>query len=226
MKKEVLKVGLDFSAPIPLHTDYSSKKFEGFEVDLMNRIAKELNLELRYIVLYWKGILRDLQNGKIDVICSAATITSERQKEFNFSKPYLHFHLCIVSHKDSLISFSEFVNQKVGVRINTEAEKYIKNNVDNVFIQSFDTNNEIYESLQQKKLNALIDDSPIAGGLLRQYSKLTISDFLPNSSSQYAIIINKENMVLKNKIDKVIDKLQGNGFLENNAHKWFNEIEL
>ncbi len=37
--KTKLLVGLDFAAPIPLHTDYSSGKFEGFEVDLMKKIS-------------------------------------------------------------------------------------------------------------------------------------------------------------------------------------------
>jgi ABC-type amino acid transport substrate-binding protein len=78
--KEKLKVGLDFAAPIPLHTDISKGHFEGFEVDLMSKIANELKFELEHSISYWKDILENLKNRKVDVICSAATKTIEREQ--------------------------------------------------------------------------------------------------------------------------------------------------
>jgi ABC-type amino acid transport substrate-binding protein len=75
-------------------------------------------------------------------------------------------------------------------------------------------------------LDALVDDSPIAGGFTRQNPQLIVSHFLPNSSSQYAIALKKGNVDLKKSLNKVIDKLQENGFLKDNKRKWFDGIEL
>ncbi|RZK75592.1 MAG: amino acid ABC transporter substrate-binding protein, partial [Pedobacter sp.] len=41
-KKKVLKVGLDSAAPFPMHSDYNSENFEGFEVDLLKAITDHL----------------------------------------------------------------------------------------------------------------------------------------------------------------------------------------
>lgn len=111
MKTE-LKVGLDFAAPVPLHTDLSSERFEGFEVDLMNEIATELNVTLVHKVAYWKDIIAGLMKQKIDVICSAATVTEERKKDVAFSRPYLNFHLALVCNKDTIISLNDLQDKK------------------------------------------------------------------------------------------------------------------
>ena len=77
---------MDFAAPIPLHTDFSSGTFEGFEVDLMKLISDRLGLKLTYEVSLWKDILQNLQEGTIDVICSAVTVTPERKHFLDFSR--------------------------------------------------------------------------------------------------------------------------------------------
>lgn len=224
--KNILKVGLDFAAPVPLHTDLSSEKFEGFEVDLMNEIAKELKLTLKYSVSYWKNIINDITHGKIEVICSAATITAERKKTLAFSKPYLNFHLCLVCHKNFIFPLKELANKKVGVRVRTEAEDYLKANYPKNNLTFFETNEEQYKSLAKNEIDAVIDDSPIAFGFTTQNSEIMIAELIAGTPSQYAIIINKENVDLKNKIDNVIDKLEENGFLNENRIKWFNETYL
>lgn len=141
MKENTLRVGLDYAAPIPLHTDISSDKFEGFEVDLVNQIAKELGLKLQHSVALWKEIINDLINGEIDAICSAATVTDERKKTVTFSTPYLNFHLCVVCHTDEILKSKELADKIVGVRASTEAEEYLKNNYPGKKLRIFDSYN-------------------------------------------------------------------------------------
>jgi len=78
--KQVLKIGLDSAAPFPMHTDYQSEVFEGFEVDLLRIIAKSLDLEIHYEVSLWKDILEQLYRGELDLICSAVSVTPSRMR--------------------------------------------------------------------------------------------------------------------------------------------------
>lgn len=223
---KTLKVGLDFAAPIPLHTDLSKGKFEGFEVDLMNGIAAGLNLQLQHSISYWKDILNDLQNKKIDVICSAATKTSEREKDFLFSNSYLDFHLCLVCHKDHILSIDNLENKRVGVRKSTEAEEYLKKKYPGKSFEYFDSNEEIYGQLGKKEIDALVDDSPIAFGFKESVPGITIAGLLPGTSSRYAVMLHKDNIGLKKNIDRVIGELEQNGFLEEARRKWFRGEKL
>ena len=221
-----LTVGIDFAAPIPLHTDFLSGRFEGFEVDLMKKISEELNLELTYTVSYWKDILSQLENGQIDAICSAATVTPQRQRFLDFTNSYLDFRLCLVGKTNSFFPLSALESKKIGVRIKTEAEDYLKRNYTSMGLTSADTNDELYNKLLTGELDALVDDSPIAGGFIKKHPQLSVYHFFPNSDSQYAIALRKGNPDLKNRLNEVIDKLQQNEFLKDIKTKWFEGMEL
>ena len=148
--KEELKVGLDFAAPIPLHTDFSSGIFEGFEVDLMKLISDRLGLRLVYEVSLWKDILQKLREGDIDVICSAVTVTDQRKLILDFSDPYLSFRLCVVTNKENNVNSTNQLRSKtIGVRNATEAEKYIKTHLEECTIIFSDSNEEIISTAKR-----------------------------------------------------------------------------
>eukprot|EP01132_Coremiostelium_polycephalum_P020104 gene20104-23898_t len=191
--KDTLKIGLDSVAPVPMHTDYHSAVFEGFEVDLMQEIASHLDL-------------------KIDMICSAVTMTPSRQRILEFSAPYLQFRLCaVVNQGTSLNNLNSFEHKTIGVRIATEAEKYIMGKFSGHQVIHEEKNEALYTLLLEKKLDVVIDDSPIAGGFLLKYKTLQIGMFLPDTHSHYAIAMKKGDVELKKKIDKVLKRLKENG---------------
>jgi ABC-type amino acid transport substrate-binding protein len=223
-----LKVGLDFAAPIPLHTDIASGNFEGFEVDLMREISAHLGLKLIHKVSLWKDILSKLQEGSLDVVCSAVTATQARKKFMDFSDPYLTFNLCAVMNKqgDKIETPVDLNRKKIGVRESTEAEEYIKAmfNKSNLFLS--DTNDELYDLLSERKIALIVDDSPIAGGFVKQKEDLKISFFLPDSESHYAIALKKGNATLRSRINEVLKNIRGNGSYQVMYRKWFGNCDL
>ncbi|MEJ5963501.1 substrate-binding periplasmic protein [Pedobacter immunditicola] len=225
--KEILKIGLDSVAPVPMHSDYNSAVFEGFEVDLMKEIASQLNLELHYEISLWKHILEKLYKGELDMICSAVTMTTSRQRILEFSMPYLQFRLCAVVNKGtSLYNLNSFDHKTIGIRIATEAEKYIMGKFPSHDIVHVNRNDELYNLLLKGEIDVLIDDSPIAGGFLHQHRGLQIGMFMPNTHSQYAIAMKKGDTLLKLRINEVLKHLKENGVYHQLYKKWFNYIEL
>jgi polar amino acid transport system substrate-binding protein len=63
---------------------------EGFDVDLMNAIAKEMGVgKAVFKTEIFDTLIPTLKaGGKFDVIASGMTIKAEREKEINFSDPY------------------------------------------------------------------------------------------------------------------------------------------
>lgn len=225
--KRILKIGLDSAAPFPLHSDYNSGVFEGFEVDLMSAVAEIMDLELHYEVSLWQNILEKLYKGELDMICSAVTMTSSRQMILEFSQPYLQFQLCAVANEgDSFSGLADFKNKKIGIRIATEAEKYVMAQFPGNLTHHAETNNELYQKLLARKIDVLIDDSPIAGGFLHKHSTLKKAMFMPGTESQYAIAMKKGDLALKKEINATLRLLEENGTYEQIHEKWFSSIKL
>src|SRR5262245_26247001 len=97
-RKSIVVVGLDASPPRPLHTGHPG---EGFEVDLLKAVAERLGFEIRYESCLWSELVQRLMDRKLNMICSAATITDERRQIVDFSEPYLEFKLALVVHRDN-----------------------------------------------------------------------------------------------------------------------------
>ncbi len=225
--KQVLKIGLDSAAPFPMHTDYHSEVFEGFEVDLLRIIAKSLDLEIHYEVSLWKDILEQLYKGELDLICSAVSVTPSRLRILEFSDPYLQFRLCaVINQKDHLDDLSKLKHKVIGVRDAAEAEKYMMSHYPAYRLQHFDTNKFMYEALLAGDIDLLIDDSPIAGGFLKKHKNLKIGIFLPDTDTQYAIAMKKGDLKLKAKINTVLHTIRKNGVYQQIFTKWFTQIQL
>lgn len=226
-QKKVLKVGLDSAAPFPMHSDYNSENFEGFEVDLLKAITDHLGLEIEYEVSLWSTILEQLFKGELDLICSAVTVTPSRRHILEFTNPYLHFRLCaVVNQEDNLKGINDFKNKTIGIRESTEAERYVHTNFPGNNMVHAETNKDLYRKLQTGKIDLLIDDSPIAGGFLQKNKKLKVGMYLPGTDSQYAIAMKKGDIQLKEQFNEVLSLLKENGVYQMIYKKWFNDIQF
>jgi len=226
-QKKVLKVGLDSAAPFPMHSDYNSENFEGFEVDLLKAITDHLGLEIEYEVSLWSTILEQLFKGELDLICSAVTVTPSRRHILEFTNPYLHFRLCaVVNQEDNLKGINDFKNKTIGIRESTEAERYVHTNFPGNNMVHAETNKDLYRKLQTGKIDLLIDDSPIAGGFLQKNKKLKVGMYLPGTDSQYAIAMKKGDIQLKEQFNEVLSLLKENGVYQTIYKKWFNDIQF
>src|SRR5271165_520237 len=85
----------------PWNLTDSSGKIVGFEVDLVNDLCKRINAECKIIAQDWDGMIPGLKAGKFDVIMDGMSITEDRMKEIDFSKPYAADPAAFMAPKDS-----------------------------------------------------------------------------------------------------------------------------
>src|SRR5271168_127835 len=72
----------------PYNLTDPSGKIVGFEPDLVMDLCARMKVECKIIAQDWDGMIPGLQAGKFDVIMDGMSITDERKKEIDFSKPY------------------------------------------------------------------------------------------------------------------------------------------
>lgn len=63
---------------------------EGFDVDLINAIAKAEKFNVTIIPQPWSGIFDALNSGERDILIAPLTITAERDKDVDFTQPYIY----------------------------------------------------------------------------------------------------------------------------------------
>jgi polar amino acid transport system substrate-binding protein len=60
----------------------------GFEIEVSNRLAKDLGVQLELLPTAWDAVIPSLIAGKFDVIIGGLTITPARQAQIDFTEPY------------------------------------------------------------------------------------------------------------------------------------------
>lgn len=60
----------------------------GMDIEVLNRVAYELNMKVEYTKLDFAGLLDALQDGKADLVGGCLSVTPERQQKVDFVHPY------------------------------------------------------------------------------------------------------------------------------------------
>ena len=69
----------------------------GFDIEILERIAKELGLDVEYNhIEEFRDIFKHVQDGKAEAAIAGITITEERERIIDFSHPYLNSGLSIL----------------------------------------------------------------------------------------------------------------------------------
>lgn len=222
-KAKVLKVGSDTAfAPFEFQ-DESSKKYVGFDIDLMEAIGKQMGYEVQIQSMGFDGLIPALEAGNIDALISAMTITPERAQKVNFSKPYYKSGLSMVVKLDNntLKSFKDLEGKRIAVQIGTTGAMEAKK-IKDAKIREFNTAPEAFMELKAGGVDAVVNDLPVNEYYIaKNGSKDAKVVGEPLTSEEYGIATSKKNAELSEKINKAIDELKKNGEYDKIYEKWF-----
>ncbi|MFA5519124.1 MAG: transporter substrate-binding domain-containing protein, partial [Spirochaetota bacterium] len=157
-----LAIATDATWP-PMEFVNKDKEIVGFNIDMMKAIAKEGGFEVEFRNTAWDGIFAGLAANKYDAVISSVTITEERQKNMDFSNPYVNAGQVIVVKKEleGLNKLSQFAGKSAGAQIGTTGAIEIAKHKD-IKLRSYDEIGFAIEDLANGRVDAVVCDSPIA----------------------------------------------------------------
>lgn len=218
-----LLVGLDDAPPSPIQIGRPEDgNFAGYEVDLLLEVQHRLDIALRYRREAWSVIVNELSSGKLDVVCSAATITEARKRQVDFCRPHLAIALAIVRHASDPAGIS-LQAARVGVRRGTTAEQRVRIDGTASVVRLSESNDEIYASLSRREIDLVVDDSPIAAYFARLVPGLRVAGALPESEAAYACMVKKGNSALKHAINATLIEMEAEGLQRSIRERWLGE---
>lgn len=218
-----IKVGLEGTYP-PFNFQDESGKLAGFEVDLAEALAKELGVKVSFQPTKWDGILASLESGRIDIVVNQVTISDERKKKYDFSTPYTVSGIQALTRKsdaDGVKSAADLAGKKVGVGLGTNYEQWLKENVPQADIRTYDDDPTKFQDLNVGRIDVVLVDRLAAFEMVAKTGDRMAVAGDAFSRQESGIALRKGNPELLAAINKAIEKLRGDGTLKQLSEKWF-----
>ena len=189
----------------------------GIEVDIMQKIADSLGMELVLEQMDFDSVLPGVQAGKYDVGMSGITITEKRKENALFTDAYYSAAQAIVVLTDSAVTCkADLEGKAVSVQTGTTAEDYCMENGYNV--QAFAANSDAELALVSGKVEAWVIDKATAVAMVAQYNAdngeaLTVlSEAM--TEEPYAFAFSLDNKELAEKVNTALKALLADGTVE------------
>jgi polar amino acid transport system substrate-binding protein len=222
-----LLVGIDEAPPIPMQFgDPAKGDFRGYEVDVLESIAGKLGVGLRYRRALWSEIIAELAEGKLDLVCSAATVTAERARKVDFCMPHLTLTLALVGRPDEArgVGETDISNARVAVRQGTTAQAYVES-MHCVPALVSESNKDIYRALAEGEVDIVVDDAPIALYFSGNDPRLRYVGPIPGTHGSYAVMVRKGNEILRGAFNAALAELEEAGELDDLRDRWFHSTQ-
>jgi polar amino acid transport system substrate-binding protein len=165
---KMILVATDATWP-PMEFLDENKKIVGFDVDLVNEIAKAAGFKVEIMNTGWEGIFAGLAEGNYQAIASSLTITDERKAFMDFTEGYVNAGQVLIVRKETtgVTTLADLIGKKVGAQIGTYGDSEIRK-VAGVKLKSYDEIALAFEDLLYGIIDGVVTDRPIAANFALQ----------------------------------------------------------
>ncbi|MEA4813159.1 MAG: ABC transporter substrate-binding protein [Anaerolineaceae bacterium] len=228
------KVLVGTSADYPPYefVDSTGKK-AGFDIELMEEIAKRLGVSVEWVDMPFDSLIAAVKEGKINMSISCFNYSEERAKEVGFSKEYFNSEDSFIANKDftgKIEKPEDAAQYKLGVQSGTVQDTWIKENlldkglIKEENVQHYERVDQAALDLEAGRIQVLMSDYVPAKALLKAHPGFQM---LYHSAIAAAgpinIVLPIHDEKIKTEIDKIIDTLKEEGFIDKLAAKHFGE---
>lgn len=225
IKRGVLRVGN--STFVPWAMKDKSGKLIGFEIDVAERLAKDMGVKIEFVPTQFSGIIPALLTGKFDVIITGLGITPERALKVNYSIPYDYTGMSIVANKKLAAGFKslEDFNKPdvtIAVRMGATPVAAVKKFMPKAKMRQFDDQSQAYQELLNGNAHAVVASAPLPLFQSMKYSDIL---FMPVKGTftvePVGFAVKKGDPDTINYFNNWIIVVQAEGWLKERKHYWF-----
>lgn len=198
-------------------------KLQGFDVDVLRRLATILKVELQIQSDGMAGLQKKLAAGEIAVIANQLIATPENRRQFDFVRSYASNQLVCVQHEDDnrdFLSLDDLFGKNLGVLAHTGIEEQARGALGKTVLP-FASIDLAFKQLSEKKLDAVLEESLIADYYIERDAlpiKVT-APFAPPLSAGWAV--QKGNKALAQRLSECVQVLLRDGSFKPISAKWF-----
>ncbi len=205
--------------PYPPFEDFDKTSdigFKGFDVDIVDAIATQLDLKVEIKDSDFNALKSGLalNTKQCDLVASAMTITPEREAVMGFSDGYYDSEQSLLVPADSSIaSIDDLDGVKVGVQKGTTGEAYANENAAGADIVVFPSDGEMYAAIKAGQVEALLQDLPV--NIDHQNDPKAAGEFKVvetySTDESYGLAVKKDNTELLDAVNEALTTMRDDG---------------
>jgi polar amino acid transport system substrate-binding protein len=204
----------------------TTKKIEGFDIDIAKEIAAKANKTLQIVDMQFDGLISAVKVGSVDLVIAGMTITPARAQQVDFSDPYFGGNQSVVVRSDQTgITKWDDLNRsiKIGVQTDTTGDIWASNhsNIQPLAqIVRYPKFTTAMLELDKGGLDAVIIDSAPAKSYTSSHPSLKIAFEIP-TKEKFGIAVKKGDSGLLKLVDDTLAYLRSSGKYDELFKKWF-----
>ena len=210
----------------PFAFENKDKQIVGFDIDIINAIARNQGLKIKLVNTPWSGIFAALNNGDVDLIISGVTINDKRKQSYDFSPPYFAAkQLIAVPKSSSVASLKDLAGKKIAVVNASTADDVVSREFGktNPNLRRFESTPLIISELAGGGVDAAVGDNGVIAYRVAQNPALKTVDDKSFPEEAFGIVVKKGDKALQDKLAAGLAAIRADGSYNTIYKKWFDK---
>ncbi len=205
------------------------KLMTGFEVELMDRLTRELGVKAAYSQGQWDKLLQVLDSERLDAVVNGYEWTETRARDYLCTRPYYVYQLQLMAPKGGVIRSWDDLRKRprpgggkwtVGVLVGSAADTFAAEQAGSTIeVVRFDGATDAMTAVQNGQYDATLQDLPAARFYRGRFPKLDLVGE-PVSHGYYVIYLRTGDETLRDELDRGIARLFESGALRQLYEKY------
>ena len=198
--------------------DPATNKYKGFDIDLMNELAKDMGVKIKFVPAEWKTIVSGITSSRYD-ISTSVTKTPKRAEVAGFTDTYYKYGTVPLVLKKNLKKFSTWDslnNEKVTIAttLGTSQEEKAKEFFPKSKLNSVEAPARDFQEVLAGRADGNITSSTEANKLVITYQQLAIVPDGEKNPAFLAMMVPKGDKVWNDYVSNWIKKKKSSGFFK------------
>ncbi|MBK5204789.1 MAG: transporter substrate-binding domain-containing protein [Polaromonas sp.] len=216
----VLRVGTDATFP-PMEFVENDKR-TGFDIELVEAVAKTIGKRVEWVDIDFKGLIPGLMSKRFDLAVSAIYITDERKKVVDFTDSYYAGGLVAMTKEGNTVikKLADLNGKKVAVQVGTKSVGYLQQYYPAVQRIEVEKNQEMFSLVDIGRADAAVTGKPAAYQYVRTRPGLRVLEE-QLTTEEYGMALRKDTPDLTKAVNGALAKLKTDGTYATLVKKWF-----
>ncbi len=199
---------------------------EGFNVDLINEIGKQMGKKIEIFAGQFSGLIPAMNAGQISFVGAPTTVTMERAQNLLFSEGYLNtfYAFVVLAKAPDIKTLEELKGKTISLNRGSAYDKWAQENAAKYGfkVESFGTNADAVQALISGRADVQMSGNTVAAySVVKAGGQTKLASLTVDQGFVWAAAFRKDDNALRNAVDEAIECLKLNGVLPQLYEKWF-----